>query len=342
MPYTYGEHLAGCRHASKHNLCRCNLLPAGFSRLFPVRLKARDLTPLLNTLLIPGIVLGERVLLFEELNTRKHVFLPHGACFCIERGACPKIRVKEEMNHITLMRWNRLERRQLKEAQRELVCGLDLERVRDHDGRIGQGLHDLLRLLQRSPQRIAFPLWLFRQILCCQQDIVALTQAAFQIVGNLHQHGTARQPIGASDQPVFIGRACFIIEFLLRKTLQLRMALLAIVLLALETHRFNCSALSLLATGATCVTLGWSASVEATIDVSNLIRTGRTTLYGLNFYAELDRRAASEDLAWLAQKVAEQQLRTPIEVEASWHDIGEVAQRLLQRQFTGKAVLHLA
>jgi hypothetical protein len=29
-------------------------------------------------------------------------------------------------------------------------------------------------------------------------------------------------------------------------------------------------------------------------------------------------------------------------VEASWHDIGEVAQRLLQRQFTGKAVLHLA
>lgn len=101
------------------------------------------------------------------------------------------------------------------------------------------------------------------------------------------------------------------------------------------------SALSLLAIGATCVTLGWSASVEATIDVSNLIRTGRTTLYGLNFYAELDRRAASEDLAWLAQKVAEQQLRTPIEVEASWHDIGEVAQRLLQRQFTGKAVLHL-
>ncbi|GCF10711.1 zinc-binding dehydrogenase [Dictyobacter arantiisoli] len=99
--------------------------------------------------------------------------------------------------------------------------------------------------------------------------------------------------------------------------------------------------LPLLATGATCVTLGWSASVEATIDVSNLIRMGRTTISGLMFYAELDRRAASEDLAWLAQKVAEQQLRTPIEVEASWHEIGEVAQRLLQRQFTGKAVLHL-
>nr|WP_207229579.1 hypothetical protein [Ktedonosporobacter rubrisoli] len=57
---------------------------------------------------------------------------------------------------------------------------------------------------------------------------------------------------------------------------------------------------------------------------------------------ELQRRAASEDLAWLAQLVAEQKLLTSIEVEASWHDIGEVAQRFLQRQFTGKVVLYLA
>jgi NADPH2:quinone reductase len=101
------------------------------------------------------------------------------------------------------------------------------------------------------------------------------------------------------------------------------------------------SALPLLATGGTCVTLGWSASPEVTIDVSKLILTGRTTLYELGMYAELDSRARSEDLAWLAHMVAKKQLQTPIEVEASWHDIGEVAQRLLQRQFTGKAVLHL-
>ena len=50
---------------------------------------------------------------------------------------------------------------------------------------------------------------------------------------------------------------------------------------------------------------------------------------------------ASEELVWLAQLVAEQHLRTLIEVEASWHDIGDIAQRLLQRQFTGKAVLLL-
>lgn len=101
------------------------------------------------------------------------------------------------------------------------------------------------------------------------------------------------------------------------------------------------SALSLLATGATCVTLGWSASPSVTMDVSNFILTGRTTLYGLNMYTEWESRARSEDLAWLAHMVARQQLQTPIEVEASWHDIGEVAQRLRQRQFTGKAVLHL-
>jgi hypothetical protein len=125
--------------------CWCNLLPGDFSRLFPVRLKARELTPLLNALLIPGIVLREHVLLFEELNTRKRVLLPQSACFWTDRGVSAKIRVKEEMNRTALMRWNRLERWQLKKAQKELVCSLDLERARDHDGRIGQRLHDLLR-----------------------------------------------------------------------------------------------------------------------------------------------------------------------------------------------------
>jgi NADPH:quinone reductase len=101
------------------------------------------------------------------------------------------------------------------------------------------------------------------------------------------------------------------------------------------------SALSQLSPGGTCVTLGWSASPEVTIDLRNFMAGGGITLYKLVMFAELARRAASEDLAWLAQLVGEQQLRTPVEVEASWHDIGEVTQRLLQRQFTGKAVLHL-
>ena len=102
------------------------------------------------------------------------------------------------------------------------------------------------------------------------------------------------------------------------------------------------SALSLLATGATCVIVGYSASPEVTMNVSELINAGRTTLYGMNMYKEFDSRPRSEDLSWLAHMVAEQKLQTSIEVETSWHDIGDVAQRLLQRQFIGKAVLHLA
>ncbi len=101
------------------------------------------------------------------------------------------------------------------------------------------------------------------------------------------------------------------------------------------------SALALLAPGGTCVTLGWSASPEVTIDIRNFMVAGGITLYKLVMFVELAHRAASEDLAWLVQLVAEQQLRTPIEVEASWHDIGDIVQRLQQRQFTGKAVLHL-
>ncbi len=102
------------------------------------------------------------------------------------------------------------------------------------------------------------------------------------------------------------------------------------------------SAIPRLSTGGTCVIVGASASPSATIDFGALIRTGRATLYALNMYAEFDSRPRSEDLVWLAQLVAERQLQTSIEAEASWHEIGEVAQRLLQRQFTGKAVLHLA
>jgi NADPH2:quinone reductase len=99
--------------------------------------------------------------------------------------------------------------------------------------------------------------------------------------------------------------------------------------------------LALLVPGAMCVLLGWSASPEAkaTINLRNLIVTGGTTLTTLSYGGQLTTH--SRDLTRLVQLVATQQLRTSIAVEASWHDIGDVAQRLLQRQFTGKAVLHL-
>jgi NADPH:quinone reductase-like Zn-dependent oxidoreductase len=100
----------------------------------------------------------------------------------------------------------------------------------------------------------------------------------------------------------------------------------------------------LLAAGATCVTFGWSSGIsEVTVDVMDLVRTTvGGSIHGLNMYAEFNQRPPSIDLAYLAQLVAKQQLRPSIEVEASWHEINVVAQRLRERQFTGKAVLHLS
>ena len=44
------------------------------------------------------------------------------------------------------------------------------------------------------------------------------------------------------------------------------------------------SAISLLAKGATCIIMGWSAPDEVTIDIKDLITTGGITLYGLNMF----------------------------------------------------------
>jgi NADPH2:quinone reductase len=100
-------------------------------------------------------------------------------------------------------------------------------------------------------------------------------------------------------------------------------------------------AMTLLAPGGTCVTLGWSASPEVNLDLREFLAVGGGSLYGLRMYNELRNRPASDDLDLLAQMVARQQLRIPIEAEGTWDDISDIAQRLLDRKFTGKAVLHL-
>jgi NADPH:quinone reductase-like Zn-dependent oxidoreductase len=101
------------------------------------------------------------------------------------------------------------------------------------------------------------------------------------------------------------------------------------------------SALPLLAPGATCVVVGAAASPEMTTNLMHLIGTGGSTIRGLNMYAEFARGVIPEELAWFAQMVADRQLQTGIEIEASWAEVNEFAQRLMERQITGKAVLHV-
>ncbi|MGQ4807618.1 hypothetical protein NKDENANG_00972 [Candidatus Entotheonellaceae bacterium PAL068K] len=102
------------------------------------------------------------------------------------------------------------------------------------------------------------------------------------------------------------------------------------------------TALTQLAKGGICVTLGVSAGTEVTFDAAQFFRLGRTVLYGFMLFEELGNEPASVGLARLAALVAAGQLQPRIGVEAPWTQIADVAQQLLSRRFPGKAVLHVS
>ena len=101
------------------------------------------------------------------------------------------------------------------------------------------------------------------------------------------------------------------------------------------------NALSMLTTGATCVAFGVSAAAQTTFDVRTFYFTGGATLYGFILFHETMAKPASGGLDRLAHLVAEGSLRPRIELEAPWTEIGEVAGRLIDRDYVGKAVLHV-
>ena len=62
-------------------------------------------------------------------------------------------------------------------------------------------------------------------------------------------------------------------------------------------------------------------------------------LYFLLIFQELQREPASVGLGRLARLVADGKLHPSIAVEASWKDIAKIARRLMDRDYSGKAVL---
>jgi NADPH:quinone reductase len=65
-------------------------------------------------------------------------------------------------------------------------------------------------------------------------------------------------------------------------------------------------------------------------------------VHGLYVFAELPRRAGGgEDLARLAQLVADGDLHPEIDLEASWREPQAAIEALLDRRIAGKAVLHV-
>jgi NADPH2:quinone reductase len=102
------------------------------------------------------------------------------------------------------------------------------------------------------------------------------------------------------------------------------------------------NALSMLAPEGICVSFGVSGGADVTFDARSLYLTGGAKLYGFILFHEVIARPASEGLARLVRLVDEGILRPRIEVEAPWTDVGGVAAQLIDRGYTGKAVLHVS
>lgn len=102
------------------------------------------------------------------------------------------------------------------------------------------------------------------------------------------------------------------------------------------------TALGLLAQDGVLVLFGTSGGSEVTFNAARFYGTGGASLYGLILFHELKRESAAVGLKRLADLVAAGQLRPYIEVEAPWTQIADLAQKLLDRGYAGKAVLHIS
>jgi NADPH:quinone reductase len=91
------------------------------------------------------------------------------------------------------------------------------------------------------------------------------------------------------------------------------------------------------------VSFARSDEQDVTFPTSALFRDAPgATVHGLYVFAELPRRAGGgEDLARLAQLVAEGDLNPQIDLEASWRAPREAIEALLDRRVAGKAVLRI-
>jgi NADPH:quinone reductase len=98
------------------------------------------------------------------------------------------------------------------------------------------------------------------------------------------------------------------------------------------------AALGMLAPGGTCVVLGASAGSRTDFDAAKF-RVGGTKLYGLVMGYEFQREPPGVGLAELLALVATGKVRPEITVRGEVRDIADVAARLIDRGFVGKAVL---
>ena len=85
-----------------------------------------------------------------------------------------------------------------------------------------------------------------------------------------------------------------------------------------------------------------AARLRVPVDMARMRRAPGACLRILNVYHEFEREPASRGLRRLVRLAANGKLTPHLGVEADWREIGTVAQALLDRQFQGKAVLHVS
>jgi len=99
------------------------------------------------------------------------------------------------------------------------------------------------------------------------------------------------------------------------------------------------SAIGLLAPGGVCVTYGSAGGQEVTFNIRALLAAAGASITGLVLGNEEKKEPASIGLKRLGTLVSEGRLHPRIEVEAPWDQVAEVARRLIDREFAGKAAL---
>ena len=97
-----------------------------------------------------------------------------------------------------------------------------------------------------------------------------------------------------------------------------------------------------LAPGGTCVSIGAQAGPDVPLNLGRLRQAPGAHLDCFNLWLEFRRESASSGLQRLVHLIGTGKLIPSIGMEADWHEIGRVAQALIERQFLGKAVLHIS
>jgi NADPH:quinone reductase-like Zn-dependent oxidoreductase len=86
---------------------------------------------------------------------------------------------------------------------------------------------------------------------------------------------------------------------------------------------------------------GVSAGQETTFAIRDLMLTGNGRAEGFYLTREIQIERASKGLSRLLRLLADRRLRTLVSLDADWSTVGETAARLIDRDFTGKAVLRI-